>query len=384
MGRDLTRQRPEPVLRAAAPPTGPGSAPPAGDGRDVVARPEMARPGAAADRALLGVGRGGLDQRARTAAGSIPSSGCHCTQGQHAPGSSTASMTPSAAEAVVTRPRPKAAMDWWCEQSTVGAGPNTAAARVPGTVSTSTSPKTKGAPAMEQVADHVGHVLVQRAAELDVEHLAAPADGQHGQVRPQRCRQQRTLAVVAVGVDPAHLGLGTLAVRLRIDVAAAAEHQAVEDGDHLVRRRARTFGRAAGRGQQEGATTGRGHQFEVVLGQDGGPPGPAGPARLGHIRRDADQGNHRGQRTESWTLGGGATNMAPHARPPAHRHRNRRRFRRHRHRCLPRHVRTPRGEAGDRRLLDLCTCRVTRIEACEYLLAVDVDMNPLPGYTFAN
>ena len=24
------------------------------------------------------------------------------------------------------------------------------------------------------------------------------------------------------------------------------------------------------------------------------------------------------------------------------------------------------------------------IEACEYLLAVDIDMNPLPGYRFAN
>ena len=83
-----------------------------------------------------------------------------------AAGSSTASMTPSAAEAVATRPRPRAAMAWWCEQSTVGDGPKTAAARVPGTVSTSTSPKTKGARAVGQVADHVGQVLVQRAAEL--------------------------------------------------------------------------------------------------------------------------------------------------------------------------------------------------------------------------
>ncbi len=54
-----------------------------------------------------------------------------------------------------------------------------------------------------------------------------------------------------------------------------------------------------------------------------------------------------------WTLARSATNMAPHARPRAHRPRNRRRVGGHRHRCLPRHVRAPGGQAGHGRLLDL-------------------------------
>ena len=207
---------------------------------------------------------------------------------------------------------------------------------------------------MGQGADHIGQVLVQGAPELHVEHLAAAADGQDGQVRPQGGGQQGAFAGVAVGVDPTHLGFGLLAVGPGVDVAATAEHQAVEDGDDLVGTPTRAFGRAARWRHQQRAATGGGHQLEVVLGQDGRPARPGGPARLGHVGGDADQGDHRGQRTErGWTLARSATNMAPHARPRAHRPRNRRRVGGHRHRCLPRHVRAPGGQAGHGRLLVL-------------------------------
>ena len=72
-----------------------------------------------------------------------------------------------------------------------------------------------------------------------------------------------------------------------------------------------------------------------------------------------------------------------HARTPAHRRRDRRRFHRHRRGRLPRHARAPGRQAGH---ADFFTSHVAEhgIEACDYLLAVDVDMNPLPGYHFTN
>ena len=149
-------------------------------------------------------------------------------------------------------------MDWWCEHSTVVVGPKTSAATEPGTVSTSTSLNREGGGAVRQGADHVGHVLVQRPAQLHVEDLAAAADGQHRQVGPQRGGQQGALAGVPVGVDAAHLGPGLLAVGERVHVAPAGEHQAVEDVYDLVGAGLGAEEAGARRGQEQGAPARRG------------------------------------------------------------------------------------------------------------------------------
>ena len=80
---------------------------------------------------------------------------------------------------------------------------------MPGTVADVDVAEDVGRAAVVEVAHHVGQVLVQRAAELHVEDLAAAADGQHGHVRPQSGGEQRALARVAVGVDPATSGSGS-------------------------------------------------------------------------------------------------------------------------------------------------------------------------------
>ena len=85
------------------------------------------------------------------------------------------------------------------------------------------------------MAHDVGQVLVQRAAELDVEDLAAATDGEHRHVGLERGGEQGPLAGVPVRVDAGHLGPGHLPVGQRVDVTPAGEHEAVEHGDHLVR-----------------------------------------------------------------------------------------------------------------------------------------------------
>ena len=63
---------------------------------------------------------------------------------------------------------------------------------------------------------------------------------------------------------------------------------------------------------------------------------------------------------------------------------DRRRRDRHRARRVPRPPGPARRQAGHRPLLPRPRARRDGIEACNYLLAVDVDMTPLPGYEFAN
>jgi hypothetical protein len=116
---------------------------------------------------------------------------------------------------------------WWCEHSTVVVSPKTVGGAEPGTVSTSTSPNTKGALRCSSCAHDVGQVLVQRAAQLDVEDLAAAADGEHRHVGLQRGGQQGPLAGVADGSTPPTSGPGSRR-RRRVDVAPAGQHQAVE------------------------------------------------------------------------------------------------------------------------------------------------------------
>ena len=60
---------------------------------------------------------------------------------------------------------------------------------------------------MVLVADHVGQVLVQRAAQLDVENLTAAAHGQHGKVDRQGRRQERRARLSSrTGSTPPTLG----------------------------------------------------------------------------------------------------------------------------------------------------------------------------------
>ena len=246
-------------------------------------------------------------------------------------------------------------MDWWCEQSTVGAGPKTAAARCPGTVSTVDVAEDEGRAAVSQMCPITSGRCWCRVPPSSTLSTWQPRQmASTGRSAAQGRGQQRPLAGVADGVDPAHLWIGFLAVGAGVDVAAAAEHQTVEHGDDLVGTRARALGRAAGRGHQQGPPTGGGHQFEVVLGQHGRPARPRCPSSPRPRRwRRRSGGSSLASVQRGWTLAAGATNMAPHARPRAHRPRNRRRIRRHRHRCLPRHVRAPGGQAGHGRLLDL-------------------------------
>jgi hypothetical protein len=84
------------------------------------------------------------------------------------------------------------------------------------------------------VADVVGQVLDQRAAERDVQQLHAAADPEHRQVAFQRAQRQRDLRAVAVGPGVGGLGMALDAVGARVDVRAAGEHQAVEAVEHVV------------------------------------------------------------------------------------------------------------------------------------------------------
>ncbi len=137
---------------------------------------------------------------------------------------------------------------------------------------------------MVEVPDHVGQMLVQGAAERHVDELGAATDPEHGQVGPQRGRQQRSLARATVRVDAGHLVVRFLAVGERVHVAAARQHEPVEHGDHLVRAGLGPVGRGARRGHQQGPAACGGCQLEIRLRQHAGSPLPRSPAHVGHVR----------------------------------------------------------------------------------------------------
>ena len=88
---------------------------------------------------------------------------------------------------------------------------------------------------MPVVADDVGQVLGQRAAECDVEHLHTPAHREYRQIAVQRGAQQGQLERVARRTHAAAGRMRLLAVPGGIDVTAAGEHQAVQGSDQRVR-----------------------------------------------------------------------------------------------------------------------------------------------------
>ena len=229
----------------AGPNTGPRVTAPGGAARPGVSGGDVTCRRAAATRAAT----------SRTSAAS--SSGCHWTpttngRAGSSPASSTASTVPSAAQPVATRPGASRSTAWWWWHRTRTCGPTTAPTRPAGSSRTSTSVKHARCRVVPVVADDVGQVLVQRAAERDVEQLRAPADPQHRQVQLQRPVQDGQLGRVALRVRGAGGGVRGGAVAVGGDVAAAAEQHGVHavDRPRRLRRRGQQHGHAA-RGEDD-------------------------------------------------------------------------------------------------------------------------------------
>ena len=145
---------------------------------------------------------------------------------------------------------------------------------------------------MVEIADHVGQVLVQGAAQVDVEDLAAPADGEDRHVGLEGGGQEGPFTGVPIQVDAPDLGVRVRTVGGGVQVATAGEDEGVEHGDDVGGAGGGAARGRAGRREEEGTTAGGGHQLEVGLGQDGGPALPRGPGHVGHIGRDADERDH--------------------------------------------------------------------------------------------
>ena len=136
---------------------------------------------------------------------------------------------------------------------------------------------------MTGVAENLGQILVQRAAEGDVEHLRATADAQHRQSSVQRGPQQRELPGVAVGARLIGGRVRLLAVGGGVEVVTAGDHQRVQAVEQPVDR----AGVHRLRRQQHRDTTGKDHALEVVGGQIGRRDVPyAGP----HLLADTSSG----------------------------------------------------------------------------------------------
>ena len=86
------------------------------------------------------------------------------------------------------------------------------------------------------VPDEVGDVLLEVAAERDVEHLRAAADGEHGQVALEGRGEERDLGAVALRADVVRLRVRLGVVQRRVEVRAAREDEPVEHVERLVDR----------------------------------------------------------------------------------------------------------------------------------------------------
>jgi hypothetical protein len=127
---------------------------------------------------------------------------------------------------------------------------------------------------MPVVPENVGQVLVQRAAERDVEHLHAPTDPQHRQPPVQRAPQQRELPGVAGNARLVGGRMRLLAVRSGVEVITSGDHQRVQAVEHG----ADDLGVDRLRRQQHRDTAGHDDALEVISGQiargDVPDPGP--------------------------------------------------------------------------------------------------------------
>ncbi len=142
------------------------------------------------------------------------------------------------------------------------------------------------------VADQVGQVLVQRAAQGHVHDLHAAADARApAAAAASAARDQGQLGVVAVRVGRPAVRVARRAVAGRVDVAAAGQHQAVQAAGHRLD--------PGQRGQQHRDGPGRGHAGRVALGEQDGEPVPGAPAGRFAVGADADQWWHGEQPTRA-------------------------------------------------------------------------------------
>ena len=88
--------------------------------------------------------------------------------------------------------------------------------------------------AVHLVADRFGQMLVEGAAEGDVQQLHAAADPQHRHVALQRPPGQRQLEAVTLGPGAGGLGVGLGAVAGGVDVGTAGQHQPVDPVEQEV------------------------------------------------------------------------------------------------------------------------------------------------------
>ena len=88
---------------------------------------------------------------------------------------------------------------------------------------------------MARMAEHVGQVLMQRAAERDVERLGTAADPEHRHAASHRTADQSEFECVtpAAVVDRLVGGrMSLLSIGRRIDIAATRDDQAVKAVEH--------------------------------------------------------------------------------------------------------------------------------------------------------
>ena len=149
------------------------------------------------------------------------------------PGCSIASITSSSAQRPVTpRPSPSSPTPWWwCDLTADALGAGGAARPASRARAARRGRRTRPAPARwRSEPSTVGQVLVERAAEGDVQHLHAAADAEDGHVALERRARQRDLEPVALGSRAVGLRVGLGAVGGRVDVGAAGQHQARRSG----------------------------------------------------------------------------------------------------------------------------------------------------------
>ena len=118
---------------------------------------------------------------------------------------------------------------------------------------------------MRRVGEPAGvHVLVQRAAQRHVEHLHAAADAQRGQIAlVGKARQLQLQSIAPIEYVHGFSQARFVAVRRRVEIPAAGQHQAVQalyqfSRRSTVRIRAALHGR-----QQHGHGAGGGHSSHV-------------------------------------------------------------------------------------------------------------------------
>ena len=137
--------------------------------------------------------------------------------------------------------------------------------------------------------ERFGQVLVQRAAEGDVDQLQAAADAEHRHAAALRAGEQGELPRVAVGARRVGRRVALGAVELGLHVEAAREDQPVEPVEHDLRG---ALGLCL-RGQQHGGGARRGHRLEVLLRQERGAHVPHPLARTLEVGGEAHHGQVR-------------------------------------------------------------------------------------------